>query len=176
MAGYSVGFASSSTGSGASYTTTFATTLALRAGSYAIQIVKVEATASVYQVPGGTVAAGGIIPFYTYSSSVISSGAGTLTPQAMREGAAAASATARYSTAAVNYTTPSYTPGTAVGITGTQKFLAISVSPVVYQPAFNVILAPGSVFHVAQASDSSVHTVYSSIIVYFDELHLARSN
>lgn len=101
-------------------------------------------------------AGAGNVTFSAYSGASFSGGV-SVTPFPMRAGAPAASATSK----------------TSATVSGTQRILSIvsvaASGSASYQPPFDLILAAGSAMWVS-FSASAV-----GIVIYFEELHLARS-
>jgi hypothetical protein len=96
----------------------------------------------------------------------------------LREGAAAASATVLYQT--ITWSGGSFSPGTALSVTGTalhvgHGFLSVNAL-VTFQTPFDFLIAAGSVLEIAPIDLAGVNeTVFDFITIYIDEYHLARS-
>lgn len=131
--------------------------LAIRAGSFEVKINRVE-----YGVLGGQ---GSILPaLYRYAGSTISGGT-ALTPPPLRQGAPAATATARMG---------------ALTLAGTQSYFThISAalgggSMSNYTPAYDITISPGSAFVMAGGyANQGNGTITFAMNAYFEELRLA---
>lgn len=122
-------------------------TLSIAPVTWQVRISRLEGFSSSATVYGN-------VSSYKYSPSTLSGGS-SVTPITLRDGTAAALATVKTGA------TPS---GTQLQLTGTVVPPNQMSS---YQLAFDLIIKPGSVFHVITST--------ASADVQFEELHLARS-
>ena len=160
---------------------TYIRTVAIRAGSYAIKISKIEIIGEGQPFPSGASDTGNYYMYHYIASTI--SGANSLTLQPLREGASPASATVRYSTAAMFTSGSNWSPGTAVSISGTALpvgYEQVGVNQVsTYQPTNDILIAPGSVFAIVPfdyvVGSGNNYTIFNSVVVTIEEYHLARS-
>lgn len=173
--------------------------VAVTAVAYPVQILKIE-RACVARYTASTQKP---LPIpYTltqYIGTTVSGGGGSITPRPFQGNASPASATCRYGTAASAYTTSSgaqtftstpltFTGGTSsvlrsedINSTPAVPFIPLAPVELDYQFPNDYIMQPGSTFFVAgiALNGSTPSTVgyfaFSTVNIYFQELHLARS-
>jgi len=132
------------------------TTMALKAGTYSLKIAQVEAAPCTST----------LLPFaiYHYTGATLSGGT-TITPAPLRDGAPAASASAK-----INPT-----------ITGTSSLLHAefqnSTALLSYKFPFVVIIAPGNAILLSTTQTTTGSGAYNILAanIYFEELRLAWS-
>lgn len=157
--------------------------LSLTAVLYQIRIIKIER----FEVAGGvSIAVANPAPHSItgYVGTTISRAGGALTPRKMRENAAPASATAAYGTTNYNSgtATVSSSPLTiSGGVASVLRSEAAVTSENDYQFPSDYIMNTGSSLVVAGTavnggSGVGGYSGYSTVEIYFEELHLARSN
>lgn len=136
----------------ASFQTTTSASLAVKANTFGIRIVKLELVSNASSTNPGSFGAS------KYLSSTLSGGT-TVVPSSLRDSASSSTTTAK------SGSTPS---GTAISLAA-QFGISGTVS---YQFPSDLILNPGNVFSVSFSGSGGFSFL---IIIYFDEEHLARS-
>lgn len=137
-----------------------ALTLSIAPVTYQVRVAKLEATFVVAASNSGV-----LMSAYRYSSSSLSGGS-VVTPAPFRDGAAAATAVVKSGATA---------SGTQKTLTSQGSLGSQFGSFQTYSFTFDVILSPGGVFQFAAANGVSGSLSSSSLVIHFEELHLARS-
>jgi hypothetical protein len=126
--------------------------MGVKAGTKQLRISSISGSPGQY---------GSIITIYRYSGATLSSGT-TLTPQPLRDGAAASSATSKYNGS----------------VSGTSLLLNTILSgQLPYKFDFDLLVAPGDAFYVSSTIGAVSGLYYNlwNLDVQFEELNLARS-